>query len=262
MCRRPIVVIVAFLLTGKSVALDQDRILPESLVCESAESYNETIIINLKNQIAELKGKSTVPYPSDCRVIGGKALSGKFLEYSGGSAVIEVAGETLHTAKENLVLGSEAAARLEGRDQCIKKVLNRFCLGGNVSELAKPDKVDGDAYVYMDGERKILIREFNEKVATVSIFYPEPSWLSYRLLLERLLDKYGSGVNLDTFPEYADNDSSKATAITLGKGRAMTVWNQTGWSLKYGWASDKWRVLTYMHDKLAQKLQAKERERL
>lgn len=250
------------LLSRTSVASNQDQIRPGSLVCKTTKSYNETIIVDLKNQLAAMKGGAKVPYPPDCRFLNSEGLSVSFIEYSGGSAVTRVGETTLHTAKKNVILGTDAAAREKRRDQCLKKVVDKYCLGSDISELPKPFSNKDDSYIYEDGNETILIKELAGRIATVSIFYPNPSWLSYRLLLDQLQEKYGSGTNFDNFPDYANSDSSKETAITLGKGRAMTLWNQTGWSLKYGWASDRWRILTYMHNELSDRLRVKEIDRL
>jgi len=241
---------------------EKDAIKVGSLVCGSGFSYNETIIVDMKNQIADLKGTKRTSYPKDCIFIKNKPLSVNFIKYSGGSAVVSSEDKTLHTSKTNIILGLNARKKESSRDKCLKKVLEKFCLGGSVSELPKPDLKKAYSYIYEEGDKKIFVNLVNKRIASVSIFYPHPSWLNYRILLDQLKEKYGAGVNLDTFPDYADSDSSKETSIVIKKGRAMTLWSQTGWSIKYGWASNSWRILEYMHDELSEKNRKKSINRL
>jgi len=237
-----------------NLASELDQVKVGSLICESDNSYNETVIVDLQNRLAAMKGTPKNPYPKDCRYVQNEPLVVKFQEYSGGSAVVTKDGKTLYTSKDNIVLGKRASAEEEARDKCLKKVLDRFCLGSITSELPEPDVKEGENFVYFDGDKRIFVKSANARVATVSIFYPNPSWLHYRILLDQLKEKYGPGINFDTFPDYAESDTSKETSIALRKGRALSVWNQTGWSIEYGWASSDWRILTYKHNQLSEVL--------
>ena len=244
------------LLSASSFASGPDQIKAGSLVCDSSHSYNEIIVIEIENKLAKAKGLPGKPNPKDCRVIK-NSLAVTLDRYSGGSAVVREGEKTLFTSKSNVVPGKIASAKESSLDQCRKKVLGAYCLGGSIKALPKPDLRDGDIFVYADGKKRIYIESVHERIASVSIFYPSPSWLNYRLLLGQLQEKYGKGVNLDKFPDYAQSDSSKATTISLNKGRALTLWPQEGWSINYGWASRNWRILEYRHDKLSDILDKK-----
>ncbi|NOZ11646.1 MAG: hypothetical protein GXP09_11470 [Gammaproteobacteria bacterium] len=234
-----------------SFASDLDKIKAGSLVCDSSSSYTETVIVELKNKLADLRGTPRIPNPADCRIVQ-ESLPVTLEKYNGGVAIVRKDEKALYTSKNNIVLGKKASAKENALDQCRKMVMGKYCLGGSMADLPEPDVKEGGSFVYFDGDKRIFLKSANGRVASVSIFYPSPSWLNYRVLLGQLKEKYGEGINFDNFPDYAQSDSSKATSITLKKGRALTSWPQTGWSINYGWASKNWRILEYTHDNLSE----------
>jgi len=157
--------------------------------------------------------------------------------------------------------GAESSPDQPSNPHCLKKVLERFCLGGKVEELPAPDKVDGNKYFYSDNGNPVMIETAGGRIASVRIFFSDPSWPSYRALLEQLQQKYGSGITMDSFPEDAGDDASKAAAIERGRGRAMTAWQQTGWFVSYAWATSEYRILQYGDDELMQALESRMTDR-
>ena len=103
-------VLVLCLYSNATLASELDQVKVGSLICETDHSYNETVLVDLQNQLAAIKGTPKTPYPKDCRFIRGEPLVVNFGEYSGGSAVVTKDGKTLYTSKENVVLGNKALA--------------------------------------------------------------------------------------------------------------------------------------------------------
>lgn len=259
--------VIACMTSSGVLASELDEILDQikvgSLICDSARSYNDTVVIDMKNELAALKGqRDRVPYPSDCRTVTDTALNVSLKEISGGQAFAIHGDKVVYTSKNNLVLGKKSAAVENEKDQCRKKVMGEYCLGGSIHGLPKPAVSDDGTLMYLHGGKKVVLMTVDERIASVSVFYPDPSWLHYRNLLSNLNEKYGRGFNEDVFPDYAKNDTSKATSIALKKGRALTYWIQTGWTLSYAWASDSWSVLEYKHHELGELLRKEELSRL
>lgn len=144
-------------------------------------------------------------------------------------------------------------------DDCLKMVFNDYCLGGDLKAIIDrnpPDDVsrDGDAtyIIYKESaDETVSINAIEGKVAVVGKFMQPGSWLNYRSWKARLEEIYGAGDDRSYFPDYANSDSSKATAISLGKGRALHVWDQGEWMIALAWRDREFGInLGYMHKAL------------
>jgi len=139
-------------------------------------------------------------------------------------------------------------------DGCKRLVFNKYCLGGNVAELEKEytparKRVTGKKTMlaYRSGKDIVVIQGFLGKVMAVTKISKPGSWLNYQNLKGRLAKIHGPGVDESYFPDYADSQSSKATSINLGEGRAKHLWKKEGWKIILLW-SDRDSVLLYYID--------------
>lgn len=143
-------------------------------------------------------------------------------------------------------------------DECVKKVFLKFCLGGDINDIIKNYHPDEDrekngmrSLLYRQGNEVTMVSEWKGRTVRIARFYKPGSWLTYLRLQGKLADLYGAGKDDSFFPDYADSQSSKATSISLGKGRAKHVWDQDKWSLSLVWSSNRTGVmLIYYHKAL------------
>ena len=102
-----------------------------------------------------------------------------------------------------------------------------------------------------------MISGWKGKAVKIARFYKPSSWLTYLRLKGKLTDIYGSGTDDSFFPDYADDRSSKATSISLGKGRAKNVWDQGEWSVTLAWTNDRVGIIVvYTHKALNDDMKA------
>ena len=91
---------------------------------------------------------------------------------------------------------------------------------------------DGDRlYLESDGE-VLLSRSTDDRVAQVLRSFSTTTWLEYRGLRDRLHSVYGEPADDNTyFPEYADDNDSRETAVRIGAGQVVEVWEQPGFQI-------------------------------
>jgi hypothetical protein len=143
-----------------------------------------------------------------------------------------------------------APTRPTGAAGCIKEVFERFCLGGDLKSLPpNPVRKDSDSMIWaMTQPTFVFIVE--GRVGAVGRLYAPGTWLSYRDVLAQLVEKYGPGNDLSHFPSYADDDSSRETAIAVKKGRAARQWKEEGFTIELKWEDRDHVMLIYWHNEL------------
>ena len=144
--------------------------------------------------------------------------------------------------------------------ECLKLVFERFCLGAPISTLPEPDSTTDELLTYAASDEVTSVRTVGGHIAAVLRPYRPGSWLAYRRLESTLQTKYSNGEDTSVFPDYADDDDSRATAISLGKARAAQVWRQPGWTIVLQWEGDGAVTLIYYHNVLWGVLQQKRLE--
>lgn len=155
---------------------------------------------------------------------------------------------------------SQAAQAPQLPTDCMKVVFGSYCLGGPVSSLPlNPASKTADAWIYAEPQATVVTL-VDGRVASVGRLYTPGTWLTYRNVEGELLEKYGKGKDLSFFPSYADDSSSRETAINLKKGRAAHSWQQQGFTIQLKWESREHVVLVYFHDELEAKRAAKKKE--
>jgi len=140
-------------------------------------------------------------------------------------------------------------------DACVKRVFGNYCLGGQISEQTRKDpkfvhqQQEGDrfAVVYVEGDEKIYVMAYKQRIYKVLRRYDSPTVLRYSDLQTLLTDKYGPPQDLSRYPGYAKNRASKMGAIRRGEGYAELLWAPEGvdWSITLGWTRELGLTLDY-----------------
>jgi hypothetical protein len=156
--------------------------------------------------------------------------------------------------------GSQAAAQLP--QDCVKVAFAAYCLGAPTSSLpANPAKRTDELWVYVEPQ-PTMVAIVEGRVGSVGRLYTPGTWLTYTRLEHDLVAKYGASRDLSFFPSYADDSSSKETAISLKKGRAARSWQQEGYTIQLKWESSDNVILIYYHDELEAKRAARKKDQL
>lgn len=164
-----------------------------------------------------------------------------------------------------LLMCSIAGVRAD--EACLKRVFNRFCLGGDVNLVlrqgAQPAvrQADGErlALVFMDGRARLYVLAFRGRVYKVVRGYRSATQLRYEELYALLRKKYGEGEDHSRFPSYADTSGRKVSAIRRGDGQANYRWEPAeSWSVELSWTRELGLAVSY----IANALDSKQREAL
>ncbi len=135
-------------------------------------------------------------------------------------------------------------------EQCVKKIFNRYCLGG--PESAIPDSADktSDAggvatYRILDAKKRIELTTHDGRISSVTRHETPGSWMNFSDWKAKLLRLYGRGEDIGHFPAYATSRSSRLNAINAGKGYAHMRWQNTRWSVSVIWNHRDYVALHY-----------------
>jgi len=143
---------------------------------------------------------------------------------------------------------------------CVKVVFGSYCLGRPLSSLPpSPARKTDDMWVYLEPQAT-MVTVVEGRVGAVGRLYTPGTWLTYRNVEGDLSEKYGTGKDLSFFPSYADDSSSRETAISLKKGRAVHSWQQQGFTIQLKWESSEHVGLIYFHDELEAKRAGKKKD--
>ncbi len=149
-----------------------------------------------------------------------------------------------------LVLMTSFSIRGVQAEQCVKKIFNRYCLGGLESTMPNGvDKLsdsDGIAtYLVTNGNKRIELTIRDGRISAVTRHETPGSWLNFTDWKAKLLRLYGRGEDIGHFPAYASSRSSRLNAINAGKGYAHTRWQQSQWSVSVIWNHRDYIKLRY-----------------
>ena len=154
------------------------------------------------------------------------------------------------------------AAAIQVPQDCMKVAFGSYCLGAPTSSLpTNPAKKTDELWVYVEPAPTMVVI-VEGRVGSAGRLYSPGTWLTYTGLESDLVEKYGEGKDLSFFPSYADDSSSKETAISLKRGRAARSWQQEGYTIQLKWESSDNVVLIYYHDELEAKRAAKKKDQL
>lgn len=153
-------------------------------------------------------------------------------------------------------------------EDCLKLVFNKFCLGGDVAHLLATEKpvfdqvIRGDRVLGFGSDPKAgdLIGIVDGRIASINRQLTPATWLTFNDASAALVKLYGDPVDLSVFPSYAREQSSRETAITLGKGRAVQKWDRGEWTVLLAWGKQDLMMLSYRHKALfAQRIESNPR---
>lgn len=139
-------------------------------------------------------------------------------------------------------------------DDCHYQVFHRYCLGGSVAEQIgrhPPDVNDKELGIaYVDGDDLVVIMPHEGRVMAVIKTITPGTWLEYQGTLQRIEQVHGAGVDQSHFPDYAKSESTRSTAIALGKGRAQHAWDKGAWRIVLSWSDTDSLTLFYLDSAL------------
>lgn len=146
------------------------------------------------------------------------------------------------------------------RPDCLKLVFNRYCLGGDIDNMAqqmppamRQDQGERIALIYHEGLERDYVLAWGGKIYKVVRIYRTASQLRYEELYRLLRNKYGEGADQSSFPSTAHTPGRKQIAIRRGEGYAAHVWPLSqGWHPKLSWTRELGLALSYVADALDQ----------
>ena len=141
-------------------------------------------------------------------------------------------------------------ARGTAADECVKRVFNRYCLGGPIDGLAtdfsQHRNSDGTTTHRSDNSQKLIELVSEDGVITAVARRETPGdWLNFTHWKTKLIRLYGRTEDVSQFPAYATSRSSRLNAINAGKGFAHTRWQQGEWSVSLIWDHRDYITLRY-----------------
>jgi hypothetical protein len=149
-------------------------------------------------------------------------------------------------------------------EPCMKRVFNRFCLGGDVNEVlnsvsssvARRREGDRLGLVFYEGQDKLYVLAFQGRIYRVLKLYEPATLLRYRDLRELLTRTYGAPVDESRYPAYARGPASQTGAIRRGEGQARLVWQpKPDWSVVLQWNRENGLSLAYQDPKARRAMQ-------
>lgn len=153
-----------------------------------------------------------------------------------------------------VLLGLMAPAAV-AQESCLKLVLGRFCLGGDVNLLLRqaPQPIvhqgDGDrlALIYGEGRDDLYVLAYRSRIYKVLVRYGTATQLKYDDLYTLLRDKYGPGEDQSRFPPDAGTAARRLAAIRRGEGRAVHLWvPSSAWHIELSWTRELGLALAYV----------------
>ena len=152
-----------------------------------------------------------------------------------------------------------STATFSAGESCLKKVLDRYCLGGDFAALVRQpptplhQQKDGErnAAIYLEARGRVYVMAFRGRIYKILRQYRPSTQLRFQELSELLTQKYGPPTDRSRFPHYADSRGARLVAIRRGEGQAAQVWNAgTGWSVELSWTREMGLAVSYIADKL------------
>jgi hypothetical protein len=156
-----------------------------------------------------------------------------------------------------LVTTASASAEQATSADCLRVAFGEFCLGGPASGLPpKAQTNDGGKTLawQTSSDEVTLAKPFDGRIAVVARIYHQRTWLKFNDLAKQLRTVFPEPKDESSFPDYADTEGARATAIELGKGRAALVWSYPGWqyTVRLVW-EQKSLMVVYLADELEQR---------
>jgi hypothetical protein len=221
--------------TDLLLQLDDDNLYfrPTREICGNADC---TTRFYLSRSIAPKNAK-------EAEAIGKQGMVGEY-RMSGGSPIRI---SNLKAERRDAAVASAS---------CVKEVFNNYCLGGTVSDLPKPlhrDTSGGSDIRLFDDDIGVFV--YQDKIAEVRRIYEDMSWIKYDDITFKLSDLYGSPDDYSSYPGYADDRSSRSTAIRIGEAQAVRAWDQGEWSIRWSWFENN-GLLIYEHEALSEAMES------
>lgn len=152
------------------------------------------------------------------------------------------------------------AGPVTAAETCTKLVFNRFCLGGDINQLARSqpgyvaEQREGErlALIYGEGSDLVYVLGYQGRIYKIVRKYDNPTLLKYDDLLQSIGGKYGQPEDLSRFPNYVRSQASRIGAIRRGDGKAVHLWRPPGerWSLALSWTREMGLSLTCSDEEL------------
>jgi hypothetical protein len=166
------------------------------------------------------------------------------------------------SSRWTLVLLASLAFPLAGaaaEENCLKRVFDRFCLGGDFEALPREGPAplvqeregQRQAAVFLDGLERLYVLAFKGRIYKVVRQIRPSTQLRFEDLNTLLAEKYGRPEDRSEFPPYAESRGRQVAAIRRGEGRAVKVWRSgKGWLVELSWTREMGVALSYVAEAL------------
>lgn len=138
------------------------------------------------------------------------------------------------------------AAQAQQSGDCVKQVLDHYCLGSRLEELLRyrpvktPIREQGDrsGVIYQEDNEKIYVMAYKGIVYKVLRTYEPEARSTLRNLQRTLQGHYGDYQDLSHYPEDTKNKARQLSSIHRGDGELRYVWQASNepWRVELGWS--------------------------
>jgi len=139
-------------------------------------------------------------------------------------------------------------------EECYKKVLNQFCLGGDIIPMIQKTRSE-----YIQQENNYLgvivpktsgntyVMAYNKLIYKVLLTFRPETNTKFKELRNLLESKYGIAQDLSYYPKRVKNEAGRFGAIRRGEGEARWMWSiNTDWRIELFWNRTTGLALAYI----------------
>jgi len=163
-----------------------------------------------------------------------------------------------------LFLASLAFGVDAGQEDCLKMVLNRYCLGGDFQAqlrrqplpIHRQTQGEGQGAVYLESGGRVYVMAHADRIYKVVKESRPATQLHFDELSLLLKEKYGEATDLSRFPYHARSSSARIVAIRRGEAQAIQEWRPEGdWRVELSWTREMGVALSYIANDLEARFQ-------
>lgn len=144
-------------------------------------------------------------------------------------------------------------------DQCLKKVFNKYCLGGEIVKITNARKPDGTLddkgagiIIYQDPKGITVINTWKGLIHIVAREYTPGTMLVFNDKLEKLSSKYREGKSESYYPHKVSSDGMRQLFIKNGEARERVRWQMEGWNVVLNYDNPSKVGLIYFHNAISE----------
>lgn len=143
-------------------------------------------------------------------------------------------------------------------DECYKKVLHKYCLGGNIQQqmqatprFIKQHRGERLGLIFPNIRGNHYVMSYKRQIYKVLLAYRPETNSKFKELKQLLETKYGVAKDLSYYPSYVKNDAARFGAIRRGEGVARWQWDPDKvWRIELVWSRNLGLGLVYVVNEL------------